>query len=62
MTVPVLPGVLTIPEAAEKANVSANTIRRQIKLKKLRARRIGSCVRILDEELARWLREEQVAS
>lgn len=59
MTVSVLPGVFTISEAAERASVSTNTIRRQIKLGNLRARKIGKCVRILDEELGRWLREEQ---
>jgi excisionase family DNA binding protein len=57
MSVTILPGVFTIPEAAEKAKVSANTIRRQIKAGKLRARRIGSCVRILEPELARWLED-----
>lgn len=56
MTVTPLPGVLTVAEAAEKAHVSPNTIRRQIALGNLRARHIGKCVRVLDEDLAEWLR------
>lgn len=57
MTVSTLPGVLTVREAAEKATVSVWTIRNEIKLGRLTARHIGKCVRILDEELGRWLRE-----
>lgn len=57
MTVPVLPGVLTIPEAARHLKMAETTLRRAIRDGSLRVCRIGGCKRILDEELARWLRE-----
>jgi excisionase family DNA binding protein len=57
MSVLPLPGILTVSEAAAKASVSPWTIRQEIKRGNLRARRIGSCVRILDEELARFLHD-----
>ena len=62
MSAPRLPGVLTVPEAAELASVSPGTIRNQIRLGNLRARYIGRCVRVLDEDLAAWLRAETSAS
>jgi excisionase family DNA binding protein len=55
MSVQKLPGVFTVSEAAELAKVSPWTIRQEIKLGNLRARRIGCCVRVLEPELARWL-------
>jgi len=58
MSVARLPGVLTVPEAAAQAAVSAGTLRKEIKRGNLRARRIGRCVRILDEDLAAWLRSD----
>ena len=58
MSVARLPGVLTVPEAAAQAAVSAGTHRKEIKKGNLRARRIGRCVRILDEDLAAWLRSD----
>lgn len=58
MSVQVLPGVLTVPEAARHAGVSAATIRGEIKARRLRARYIGRCVRVLDEDLAAWLRAD----
>ena len=58
MSVARLPGVLTVPEAATQAAVSAGTLRKEIKKGNLRARRIGRCVRILDEDLAAWLRSD----
>ena len=57
MSVTTLPNFFTVPESARHARVSAWTIRREIDAGRLRARRIGRCVRILDEELARWMRE-----
>jgi excisionase family DNA binding protein len=59
MSVVRLPGVLTVPEAAAQVAVSAGTLRNEIKKGNLRARRIGRCVRILDEDLAAWLRADQ---
>ena len=58
MSVARLPGVLTVPEAAAQAAVSAGTLRKEIKRGNLRARRIGRCIRILDEDLAAWLRSD----
>ena len=58
MSVARLPGVLTVPEAATQAAVSAGTLRKEIKKGNLRARRIGRCIRILDEDLAAWLRSD----
>jgi excisionase family DNA binding protein len=57
VTVARVPGVLTVAEAAEKARVSTWTIRREIAEGNLRARRIGRCVRVLEDELSRWLRD-----
>jgi len=48
-----------VPEAAALVAVSAGTLRNEIKKGNLRARRIGRCVRILDEDLAAWLRTGQ---
>jgi len=62
MSVVRLPGVLTVPEAAAQVAVSAGTLRNEIKKGNLRARRIGRCVRILDEDLAAWLRSDQPPS
>ena len=54
-----LPRVWTVAQAVEHLGgaYSASTLRRQIKLGNLKAKRTGRCVRILDEELARWLRD-----
>ncbi|MGP0107507.1 MAG: helix-turn-helix domain-containing protein [Acidimicrobiales bacterium] len=48
-----------MPEAAAQVAVSAGTLRDEIKKGNLRACRIGGCVRILDEDLAAWLRTDQ---
>jgi len=58
MSVARLPGVLTVPEAASQVAVSAGTLRKEIRDGNLRVRRIGRCVRILDEDLAAWLRAD----
>jgi len=47
--------VLTVPQVAELAQVSEDTVRRQIAQGHLRARRIASCVRVLRVEADRWL-------
>ena len=58
-----LPSLYLVSEAAERARVSPWTIRNEIKLGHLRARRIGRCVRILENDLADWMRGDgQVAS
>lgn len=60
MSTTTIPGYLTVPEAAQAANVSARTIRRQIDAGQLAPCRIGRVVRILDEELVRWMRANQI--
>jgi excisionase family DNA binding protein len=57
MSVPILPGVLTVSQAAKAANIGETTLRREIKEGRIRTRRIAGCVRILDTELARWLND-----
>ena len=52
-----IPNVLLVREAAEQARVSQATIRAEIKAGRLRARRIARCVRILDDDLATWLKD-----
>jgi excisionase family DNA binding protein len=49
--------LLKVSEAAERSGVSEWTIRAEIQRGNLRARRIGRIVRVLDEELDRWMRE-----
>jgi excisionase family DNA binding protein len=56
MSASTLPGFMMVSEAAEVAKVSPWLIRQEIKAGRLRARRIGRCVRILDEDLATWMR------
>lgn len=56
MSVPVLPGVFTVPQAAKHAGVTAKTLRKAIKAGDLKVRYIGRCVRVLDEDLGLWLR------
>jgi excisionase family DNA binding protein len=53
---PRLPGFFLVSEAAKTARVSEWTIRREIKEGRLKARRIGRLVRILDGDLANWMR------
>ena len=59
MSIAELPGFYTVPECAQKARVSPWTIRKEIQEGRLIARRIGRCVRITDEELARWMRGQR---
>jgi excisionase family DNA binding protein len=53
-----LPAPLTISECVEAINgsYSATTLRREIAAGNLKARRLGRTLRILDEDLADWLR------
>ena len=53
-----LPGFYLVSEAAQKARCSPWTIRKEIKEGRLRARRIGRLVRILDADLAHWMQGE----
>lgn len=53
-----VPTLLTLAEAAERAgSVSERTLRREVARGNLATRRIGRCLRVTDEELARWIRE-----
>jgi len=51
-----LPKVYTVPEASALVRVNPKTLRKEIKEGRLRARYIGRCVRVLEEDLTRWLR------
>ena len=52
MGVTPLPHWFTIPQAADRAGVGVWTIRREIEEGRLRARRVGRLVRVLDDDLA----------
>jgi len=62
MTVSVLPGWSTVPGLAAKVGLSEWIIRREISEGRLRSRRVGRCVRILDEDAAEWMRGQREAS
>lgn len=51
-----VPRLFTVSQAVEELarSVSEDTLRREIKAKRLRARRIGRCLRITDVDLAEW--------
>ncbi len=51
-----IPGLYLVSEAAKEARCSDWTIRREIREGNLRARRIGRLVRIVDTDLASWMR------
>jgi excisionase family DNA binding protein len=51
-----LPRWSTVPAFAQEVGFSEWTIRNEIREGRLRARRIGRCVRILDEDAAEWMR------
>jgi excisionase family DNA binding protein len=52
-----LPPWRSVPEAARSVELSEWLLRKEIKAGRLRARRIGRVVRILDEDLADWMRD-----
>ena len=56
MTVATLPTISPVSDVAKRSGLSEWTIRQEIKKGNLRARRIGRCVRVLDEDEVRWLR------
>jgi len=53
-----LPGWMTIPEAARRLGLSEWTLRKEIRAGRLKVRRVGRVVRVLDAELARWMTGE----
>jgi excisionase family DNA binding protein len=56
VTVTQLPRWRTVPEAAKAAGVSEWTIRKEIAEGRLRARRVGRLLRVLDDDQAEWMR------
>jgi excisionase family DNA binding protein len=58
MTASTLPRLYKVSEAADKSGVSEWTVREEIKRGNLRARRIARLVRIVDDDLAVWMRGE----
>ena len=54
--------LLLVSELAEMADVSADTVYREIKAGNLRVRRIRGCVRVHRAEAARWLAGDGPAS
>jgi hypothetical protein len=56
MSVTTLPTFSPVSAVAKRSGLSEWTIRQEIKKGNLRARRIGRCVRIVDEDEARWVR------
>lgn len=61
MTVTPLPHWRTIPETAKAVGVSEWLLRQEIKSGRLRARRIGRVVRLLDEDVSTWMRGEEAS-
>lgn len=57
-----IPRWYTIPAAAEAAEVSPWTLRKEAAEGRLRVRRINRLVRVLDSELARWIRDGDAAA
>jgi excisionase family DNA binding protein len=56
-----LPGWSTIPGAADKTGLSPWLIRKEIREGRLRARRVGRLLRVLDEDLSAWMRGDHGA-
>ena len=52
-----LPALLSLPEVAERWKVSTKSVRRLIDAKRLGAIRIGKALRISQEELTRFERQ-----
>jgi excisionase family DNA binding protein len=51
--------LMTIPEVALKLRVSERTVRREIKRGRLRVKRIGRSVFVIEPELERYLLAEE---
>jgi excisionase family DNA binding protein len=56
MSVTQIPSWRTVPDAAKRAGVSSWMIRREIAEGRLRARAVGRLIRVLDDDLADWMR------
>jgi excisionase family DNA binding protein len=50
-----LEGVYTIREIAQRFKVSEWSVRREIRENRLRAKRIGRCIRVVEADLEFWL-------
>jgi excisionase family DNA binding protein len=50
-----LPHWFTVPDAATEAGVSPWLLRKEVREGRLRARRVGRLMRILDSDLAAWM-------
>jgi excisionase family DNA binding protein len=57
--VPAMPEVMTVPELAERLNVSAITIYRLLKAGQLPAFRVGSDWRFSADAIAQWMKERE---
>ena len=56
-----IPGAMLVSEAAAYLRVHPDTVRRWIRKEGLPACRIGRSIRILDEDLAAWMRRTSSA-
>jgi excisionase family DNA binding protein len=56
---PLLPRLLTVPEAAEALSVSERTVWRWIKAHEIECYRLGYAVRIAEDELIRFLEKRR---
>lgn len=54
------PGMLKVAQAAQELNLKEPTIRRWVLCRKIRYVKLGRCVRIPREEVARLIRENTV--
>jgi excisionase family DNA binding protein len=53
---------MTVPEASKELGVAASTLRHQIRLGKLEARKVGRGWFVTSEEVARYGRENRKAA
>ena len=62
MSITPLPRWRTVPEVAEATGLSEWTIRKEIREGRLRSRRIGRVLRVLDSDLTAWMTAESEAA
>ena len=55
----ILPRLLTVPQAADKLNVSERTVWRRIDSGEIGTYRLGRAVRIAEDELVRFLEKRR---